>query len=187
MGPASNPQTSDSNQGMHMFSIYYLSQDKTHTMNLEPDFLQPSTSMSQNQPSSSVTVQHSLLVPPVMFYPSYPSSTLHNHHPNPFLPQNFAHISSPPLLFSPPLYQPALFPSASQSRVPTIRGTPPPQFFCQLYPNIEPHAFIQLGIVTGNPGVFQGYPDPYPLEPAPIARVGVLVGLGRGFNGSRRS
>ena len=41
--------------------------------------------------------------------------------------------------------------------------------------------YARLGIVTGNPRVFQGYPDPYPPEPAPVARVGVLAGLGRGF------
>jgi hypothetical protein len=38
-----------------------------------------------------------------------------------------------------------------------------------------------IGIVTGNPRVFQGYPDPYPPEPAPVVRVGVLAGSGRGF------
>ena len=27
-----------------------------------------------------------------------------------------------------------------------------------------------LGIITGNPGVFQGYPDPYPAEPVPVER-----------------
>ena len=31
-----------------------------------------------------------------------------------------------------------------------------------------------LGIITGNPGVFQGYPDPYPCKPAPAA-------TGKGF------
>ena len=35
----------------------------------------------------------------------------------------------------------------------------------------------------GNPGVFQGYPNPYPPEHRPVARVGVLTGLGRGFSG----
>ena len=39
----------------------------------------------------------------------------------------------------------------------------------------------------GNPGVFQSYPDPYPPEPTPVARVGVLAGLGRGFSGFRGS
>lgn len=29
----------------------------------------------------------------------------------------------------------------------------------------------------GSPRVFQGYPDPYPPEPAPMAWVGVLVGF----------
>jgi hypothetical protein len=32
-------------------------------------------------------------------------------------------------------------------------------------------------IVTGNPGVFQGYPYPYPGKPAPANK-------GRGFGGS---
>jgi len=42
---------------------------------------------------------------------------------------------------------------------------------------------ISLGIVMGNPGVFQSYLHPYPPEPAPVARVEVFAGLGRGFNG----
>ena len=42
-----------------------------------------------------------------------------------------------------------------------------------------------IGIVTGNPRVFQGNPDPYPPEPAPVARVGVLAGSGKGFSGFR--
>ena len=43
-----------------------------------------------------------------------------------------------------------------------------------------------VGIVTGNPGVFQGYLDSYPPEPGPVARVGVLTGLGRSFSGFHR-
>jgi hypothetical protein len=87
------------------------------------------TSTSQFQPSNQehrFNVQHGQMVPPVVHYSSYPSSTLHNYYPNPPSPQNFAHISSPPLLFSPVLYQSMPLPSASQSRVPTIRETPPP-------------------------------------------------------------
>jgi len=34
---------------------------------------------------------------------------------------------------------------------------------------------LSLGIVTGNPGVFQGYPYPYPWKPVPIPK-------GRGFD-----
>ena len=33
-----------------------------------------------------------------------------------------------------------------------------------------------LGIVRGNPGVFQSYPDPYPPKPVPLDE-------GRGFSG----
>jgi len=47
--------------------------------------------------------------------------------------------------------------------------------------SLSPYYLLNLGIVTGNPRIFQGYPDPYPPEPAPVARVGVLAGLGRGF------
>ena len=36
--------------------------------------------------------------------------------------------------------------------------------------------YYYLGIITGNPGVFPGYPDPYPIKPVPMER-------GRGFAG----
>jgi len=36
---------------------------------------------------------------------------------------------------------------------------------------------LQLVIVTGNPGVFQGYLYPYPCKPIPTTK-------GRGFGGS---
>ena len=35
---------------------------------------------------------------------------------------------------------------------------------------------IGVGIITGNPGVFQGYPDPYPSKPVPVTK-------GMGFRG----
>jgi len=36
---------------------------------------------------------------------------------------------------------------------------------------------LYIVIVTGNPGVFQGYPYPYPSKPVPATK-------GRGFDGS---
>jgi hypothetical protein len=44
--------------------------------------------------------------------------------------------------------------------------------------------YYYLVIVTGNPGVFQGYPYPYPSKPVPPSRVRVLTGQGQGFDGS---
>ena len=38
-----------------------------------------------------------------------------------------------------------------------------------------------LGIVRGNPGVFQLNPYPTPVKPLPLSRVRVLEGLGKGF------
>jgi hypothetical protein len=38
-----------------------------------------------------------------------------------------------------------------------------------------------LGIVRGNPGVFQLYPYHYPPKPLPLLWVRVLGGKGRGF------
>jgi hypothetical protein len=43
------------------------------------------------------------------------------------------------------------------------------------------HFPMGLGIVRGNPGVFQLYPYPYPWNPYPPSRVGVLEGWGKGF------
>ena len=37
---------------------------------------------------------------------------------------------------------------------------------------------LTLVIVTGNPGVFQGYPYPYPSKPIPATRVRVSAGHG---------
>ena len=119
-------------------------------MNFEPTVPQLSTSTSFVQPSSQVSSlqtsmlpvqqfspQRSLLASPAMLYSSYPSSTLQPYYSNPSSAQNFAHISthtpSTPLLFSP-----RLLPSASQSRVPTIRSTPSPLSVNQLDMNIEP-------------------------------------------------
>jgi len=39
----------------------------------------------------------------------------------------------------------------------------------------------QIGIVRGNPGVFQLNPYPTPVKPLPLSRVRVLEGLGKGF------
>jgi len=36
--------------------------------------------------------------------------------------------------------------------------------------------YPSLGIITGNPGVFQSYPDPYLTKPVPATK-------GRGFDG----
>ena len=117
-------------------------------MNSEPTVPQPLTSTSFVQSSSQVSSlqtstspvqqfspQRSPLAPPAMLYSSYPSSTLQPYYPNPSSAQNFAHISSPPLLFSP-----RLLPSALQSHIPTIRGTPSPHSINQLDMNIEPRS-----------------------------------------------
>ena len=40
---------------------------------------------------------------------------------------------------------------------------------------------IMLGIITGNPGVFQGYPYPYPRKPVPAFKGRGFGGLGSGF------
>ena len=55
-------------------------------MSSEPRSSWPSTSTLKNQlssPEHRINVQCSPLVAPVMFYPSYPSLTLHNYYPNP--------------------------------------------------------------------------------------------------------
>jgi hypothetical protein len=95
---------------------------------------------SQIQPSSPEhrsNGQCSPLVFPVVYYSLYPSSTLQNYYPNP-LNQNYVHISSPPLLFLPVIYGPLPLPSALQSCIPTLRGTPSSHSICQLNLNIEP-------------------------------------------------
>jgi hypothetical protein len=43
----------------------------------------------------------------------------------------------------------------------------------------------RLGIVTGNPRVFQGNPYPHPRKPAPAPRVRVSTGSGKGFRKTR--
>ena len=40
---------------------------------------------------------------------------------------------------------------------------------------------LAVGIGTGNPGVFQGYPYPDPSLPVPTARGTGLTGTGHGF------
>ena len=143
-------------------------------MNPEPRASQPLTSTSQapQAPTSMSPVQQfspqcSPLVPPAMPYPSYPSSTLNTYYPNPSTAQNFAHISthtsSPPLHFSP-----ILLPSASQSRVPTIRGTPSPLSINQLDMNIEPRSppYVPFMSPLLSPLVFpQQFPLPYHSPP----------------------
>ena len=37
-------------------------------------------------------------------------------------------------------------------------------------------SYLQLGIGRGNPGVFQGYPDPNLQKPIPLLRVWVFAG-----------
>ena len=100
---------------------------------------------SRSSPRHTSNVRCGPLVPPAMFYPLYPSSTLHNYYSVPPSHQNFMHISSPPLFFSPALYQTMHLPSTSQSHVPTIRGTPPPFPIQPLESNNVPHTslFVQ--------------------------------------------
>jgi hypothetical protein len=102
-----------------------------------------------------------VIIPPVTHYSSYPSFTLHNYYPNPPSPQNFAHISSPPLLLSPVLYQSMPLPSASQSRVPKIRGAPPPFSIQPLNSNNVPPSspFVQYMSPLLSPLRF---PQPFP-------------------------
>ena len=42
---------------------------------------------------------------------------------------------------------------------------------------------LRLEIVMGNPGVFQGYPYPYPDKPIPINKGTGFCGLGCRFSG----
>ena len=46
---------------------------------------------------------------------------------------------------------------------------------------LGPASDMTLGIVTGNPGVFQRNPHPYPGKPAPAVRVQFFAGKGVGF------
>jgi hypothetical protein len=50
---------------------------------------------------------------------------------------------------------------------------------------VDPYKFVydglDLGIITGNPGVSQGNPYPYPQKPVPICRVRVTHAYGYGF------
>jgi hypothetical protein len=42
---------------------------------------------------------------------------------------------------------------------------------------VKTHAYdLSIGIGRGNPGIFQGYPDPDLLKPIPMLRVWVSVG-----------
>src|SRR6266498_4116701 len=42
---------------------------------------------------------------------------------------------------------------------------------------------MEIGISTGNPGVFKGYPHPYPSKPVPAPRVRVIRMWGYGLSG----
>jgi len=53
-----------------------------------------------------------------------------------------------------------------------------------LLPEIGYHT--QIGIGTGNPGVFQGYPHPYPRKPVPVRRGTGFDGCGYGFRKNPR-
>jgi hypothetical protein len=118
----------------------------------------PTTSTSSAQPFNP---QRSPLVSPAMPYPTYPSSTLHTYFPSPSSPQNPMHISthtsSPPMHFSP-----VLLPSASQSCVPTIRGTPSPISLNPIDADIRHRTplFVQVTSPLLSPLHF---PQPFPL------------------------
>jgi hypothetical protein len=61
-------------------------------------------------------------------------------------------------------------------------GIPPIYSRVSLEPwNFVWYSLLQLGIVTGNPGVFQGDPYPHLRKPAPAPRVRVSTGSGKGF------
>ena len=47
-------------------------------------------------------------------------------------------------------------------------------------------ARLQIGIITGNPGVFRGYPYPYPSLPVPGSWGSGLSVMGYGFFSHRR-
>jgi hypothetical protein len=49
-------------------------------------------------------------------------------------------------------------------------------FGLTVYASISLRVLMRLGIGTGNPGVFQGYPYPYPRKPVPVFK-------GTGFTG----
>jgi hypothetical protein len=106
-----------------------------------------------------------LWYPPAMYYLLYPFLTLHTYYPNPTLHQNFMHISSCPLQFSPVLYGAMSLLSASQSHVLTIRGSPPPFPICQLDSNINPWAlpFIHHSSPIVSPLSSLQFPQPFYL------------------------
>jgi hypothetical protein len=109
-------------------------------MTSEPRSPPSLTSTSQTHlfsPEHRLDVQRSTLVSPAMYYPLYPSLTLHTYYPNPLLSHNFMHISSSPRHCSPALYGSIPIPSASQSHVPTIRGSLSPSSIRQLDSNID--------------------------------------------------
>ena len=122
------------------------------TSTLRPPQMQTST--SQVQPSSP---QRSPLVPPVVHYPSYPSSTLHTYFPRPSSTHNFAHISNFLHHSSPVQYGPGMpLPSALQSHVLSIRGTPSSHSAQQPNLNNDPRTspFVQYTSPLLSPLVF---------------------------------
>src|SRR5882757_3423259 len=93
------------------------------------------TTTSTSRVSGSQTVNRTAppdcpMPPPDMPLPSYPSSTIQHYYPDPSFHNNPTHISNDPTHIStspfPFPYQNILLPSASQSHVPSLRGTPAP-------------------------------------------------------------
>jgi hypothetical protein len=124
-----------------MMSLESKSSQLPTSMSQDPE---PWTSMLCIQPHNKQqsTGQHGPLAHPVMYYSTYPSSASHNYYSNHHSLQNFVHISPSPILFSPVQYGPMPLPSASQSRLPTIRGTPSLVSTQQPNMNISPLASL---------------------------------------------
>ena len=97
---------------------------------MEPGTPLPSTSATVPQSGLRSTPPGSALAPPDVLLPTYPSSTLNNYYTQPasftrYRP-NTPHTSAPASVnFVDPNILP---PSASQSRVPTLRHTPSSSF-----------------------------------------------------------
>src|SRR5882757_10568473 len=101
------------------------------------------TTTSTSRVSESQTVNNRTappdcpMPPPDMPLPSYPSSTIQHYYPDPSLHDNPTHISNDPThisndpthIYTSPFpfpYQNIPLPSASQSHIPSLRGTPTP-------------------------------------------------------------
>ena len=79
-------------------------------------------------------------------------------------------ITGPGYVLPPPHFFP------SQEVASTV-GQNPPQYDPLLLPSHSPmpsQNVSMIVIVTGNPGVFRGYPYPYPSKPVPTPRVRVF-------------